>query len=70
MSINKIAQKHTFSGENENNRHNGLILCCFNIVRWFTVRGHIYEHNSPQGLTLFNYCATQLLRICAGGLPG
>ncbi|EPR4107805.1 hypothetical protein ACU5Y9_004454, partial [Salmonella enterica subsp. enterica serovar Anatum] len=25
MSINKIAQRHTFSGEKENNRRNGLI---------------------------------------------
>ncbi|ACN46280.1 hypothetical protein GO419_001512 [Salmonella enterica subsp. enterica] len=60
MSINKIAQRHTFSGENEN----------INIVRWFIVRGHIYDHKSLQGLTLINYCATQSLRICAESLSG
>ncbi|ECF1702611.1 hypothetical protein E1B77_16940 [Salmonella enterica subsp. enterica] len=70
MSINKIAQRHTFSGENENNRRNGLILCCCNIVRCFIVRGHIYDHKSLQGLTLINYCATQSLRICAESLSG
>ncbi|EAM8426151.1 hypothetical protein ZN11_05560 [Salmonella enterica] len=70
MSINKIAKRHTFSGENENNRRNGLILCYFNIVRWFIVRGHIYDHKSLQGLTLINYCATQSLRICAESLSG
>lgn len=61
---------HAFSGENENNRRNGLILCYFNIVRWFIVRGHIYDHKSLQGLTLINYCATQSLRICAESLSG
>ncbi|EBU6604999.1 hypothetical protein DKP09_03310 [Salmonella enterica subsp. enterica serovar Derby] len=70
MLINKIAQRHTFSGENENNRRNGLILCCFNIVRLFIVRGHIYDHKSLQGLTLINYCAAQSLRICAESLSG
>ncbi|EDQ6167764.1 hypothetical protein XF94_003986 [Salmonella enterica subsp. enterica] len=70
MPVNFVTRKPPFSGENENNRRNGLILCCFNIVRWFIVRGHIYDHKSLQGLTLINYCATQSLRICAESLSG
>ncbi len=44
MSISKVLKGIHFQ-ENEALRHNGLILCYFNIVRWFIVRGHIYDRH-------------------------